>query len=58
MPITIFHGNQDGVINYNSSIRLKEDFKQIKLIILEGQGHNGMTDNLNYKRELKNIFEK
>ncbi len=58
MPIIIFHGNQDRVINYNSSIRLKEDFKQIKLITLEGQGHNGMTDNLNYKRELKNIFEK
>ena len=58
MPITIFHGNQDGVINYNSSVRLKEDFKQIKLITLEGQGHNGMTNNFNYKRELKNIFEK
>ena len=39
MPIVIFHGNQDRVIYYGSSRKLKEQFKeQISLITLEGQG--------------------
>lgn len=59
MPITIFHGNQDGVINYEFSLKLKEEFKtKINLITLNGQGHNGMTDNKDYKRELNNILNK
>ena len=58
VPITIFHGNQDGVINYESSTKLKEDFSQIELITLDGQGHNGITDNENYKSEVKSILEK
>ncbi|WP_025743341.1 alpha/beta hydrolase [Aquimarina pacifica] len=54
MPITIFHGNKDGVIPYESSSKLKDDFeKQIHLITLNGQGHNGMSDNEDYRRELK-----
>lgn len=58
MPITIFHGNIDRVINYKSSLKLKEDFtNKIELITLNGQGHNGMTDNPNYKRELENILQ-
>lgn len=59
MPITIFHGNRDGVINYESSLKLKEEFKtKINLITLIGQGHNGMTDNGDYKSALKNILSK
>lgn len=59
MPITIFHGNQDGVINYESSLKLKEEFKtKVNLITLNGQGHNGMTDNKDYKKELKNILNR
>jgi len=59
MPITIFHGNQDGVINYESSLKLKEELKtKVNLITLNGQGHNGMTDNNDYKKELKNILNK
>ncbi len=57
MPITIFHGNQDEVIPYKSSLRLKEEFNsKVDLIILEGVGHIGMTDSAAYKRELKNIL--
>jgi predicted esterase len=57
MPITIFHGNKDNVINYNSSVKLKEDFKdKVKFITLKGQGHNGMSDNVDYQRELKTIL--
>ena len=59
MPVVIFHGNQDAVIYYGSSIKLKEQFKrQDTLITLNGQGHNGMTYNEEYKTELKKILMK
>lgn len=59
MPITIFHGNDDNVIYYGSSLKLKDDFKkQIELITLINQGHNGMTDNKNYKNKLSEILIK
>jgi len=59
MPVVIFHGNKDEVIYYGSSLKLKDDFKQqVTLILLSGQGHNGMTDNVNYRTELKNILRK
>lgn len=58
MPITIFHGDKDQVINYNSSIKLKEEFPdKVNLIILKNQGHNGITHNIEYKQELKNTLE-
>jgi pimeloyl-ACP methyl ester carboxylesterase len=57
MPIVIFHGNRDEVIYYNSSIKLKELLKMTDtLITLNGQGHNGMTDNPEYKMEIKRIL--
>jgi uncharacterized protein len=59
MPVTIFHGNQDAVIPYESSLRLKEEFKStIHLITLDGMGHNGMSKNEDYKNELKTILSK
>lgn len=59
MPVVIFHGNQDRVIYYGSSLKLKEEFKQQdKLITLNGQGHNGMTYNPVYKTELKKLLTK
>lgn len=57
MPVTIFHGNQDQVIYYGSSLKLEKEFKQQDtLITLNGQGHNGMTENPVYKIELKKIL--
>lgn len=57
MPIVIFHGNQDEVIYYGSSLKLKELFKEKDtLITLNGQGHNGMTDNEEYKTEIRKIL--
>jgi pimeloyl-ACP methyl ester carboxylesterase len=57
MPIVIFHGNQDEVIYYNSSIKLKEIIKKTDtLITLEGQSHNGMTDNPEYQTEIRKIL--
>ena len=59
MPVVIFHGNSDEVIYYGSSLKLKEEFKkQDTLITLNGQGHNGMTDNEEYKMELTKILKK
>ncbi len=57
MPITIFHGNRDNVINYNSSLKLKKDFNQINLITLNGQGHNGITYNKNYIQMLEHLLK-
>ena len=57
MPIVIFHGKQDEVIYYGSSLKLKELFKEKDtLITLNGQGHNGMTDNRDYKIEIQKIL--
>jgi len=57
MPVVIFHGNQDEVIYYGSSLKLKEGFKkQDSLITLIGQGHNGMTENPDYRVEIKKML--
>jgi uncharacterized protein len=57
MPIVIFHGTSDEVIYYNSSIKLKELIKRSDtLITLNGQGHNGMTDNPEYRRAIQKII--
>ncbi len=57
MPIVIFHGDQDEVIYYESSIKLKKLMKESdRLITLYGQGHNGITDNPEYKAGIKKIL--
>lgn len=54
MPIVIIHGKEDEVIPYRSAIRLKDHLKKTDtVIILEGQPHNGMTDNPEYRREIQ-----
>ena len=57
MPITLFHGDQDNVIPYESAVQLKEEFgSRIKLITLVGEGHNGMTDNRDYQNALRGVL--
>ena len=57
MPVIIFHGDADEVIYYGSSIKLKKQFKsQDRLITLKGQGHNGITENLEYKTEIQKVL--
>ncbi|MEO6252862.1 MAG: alpha/beta fold hydrolase [Ferruginibacter sp.] len=59
MPVVIFHGDNDEVIYYNSSIKLKELIKRTDtLITLKGQGHNGMTDNPEYQEAIQKILGK
>ena len=57
MPTIIFHGDYDRVINYQSSLKLQKEFKKNDtLIILENQGHIGITDNSIYKSEIAKIL--
>ena len=57
IPIVLFHGDQDEVIYYNSSVKLKSIIKKTdRLITLPGQGHNGITDNQDYKSALEKIL--
>lgn len=57
MPVVIFHGDRDEVIYYGSSVKLKNELgEKVKLITLPSQGHNGVTDNPEYRRELKKVL--
>ena len=56
-PIVLFHGDRDEVIYYESSLKLKALLKPSdKLVVLPGVGHNGMTDNSLYQREIAKIL--
>jgi uncharacterized protein len=45
------------VIYYGSSLKLKELFKPADtLITLDGQGHNGMSDNTTYLSAIQKII--
>ena len=58
MPVIIFHGNQDEVIYYNSSVKLKGLMKKSdSLITLNGQRHNGMTENIEYRTAVQEILK-
>jgi pimeloyl-ACP methyl ester carboxylesterase len=57
MPIVIFHGDKDEVIYHGSSLKLKKLMKSTDtLIILKDQGHNGMTDNQEYKIAIQKLL--
>ena len=53
----LFHGENDDVIYYRSSVKLKKLMKaNDTLISLPEQGHNGITNNPNYITEIKKIL--
>ncbi|MCX6237887.1 MAG: alpha/beta fold hydrolase [Bacteroidia bacterium] len=57
-PIVLFHGDNDEVIYYNSSVKLKGQMKPgDKLVTLPGQRHNGMSNNPDYLSELNKILK-
>ncbi|MEO5571832.1 MAG: alpha/beta fold hydrolase [Bacteroidia bacterium] len=59
MPIVIFHGDNDEVIYYNSSVKLKEVVnRNVTLITLHGQGHNGLTYNPDYIMQMHKLLMK
>lgn len=56
-PITIFHGDKDDAIYYESSLKLKAHLKSgDELITIPGFNHNGMNDNEIYIRKLTEIL--
>jgi len=56
-PVTIFHGTADRVIYYGSSVKLSKYFKASdRLITLNGQGHNGLNEDPQYRLELKKLL--
>jgi alpha-beta hydrolase superfamily lysophospholipase len=58
MPVVIFHGDQDEVVYFKSSLKLKELMKKTdRLIVLKGQGHNGMSENRDYLNEITRLFK-
>ncbi|HEX8561778.1 MAG TPA: alpha/beta fold hydrolase [Flavobacterium sp.] len=58
MPVVLFHGNNDKVIPHTSSLKLAQHFKTSdSLIILTGQGHNGMSENYQYLEAISRILE-
>ena len=58
MPIAIFHGDADEMIPYDCSVQLMKLTKPTdELITLKGRGHNGMSDNPEYVKELKRVLE-
>ncbi|MBL7910825.1 MAG: alpha/beta fold hydrolase [Bacteroidia bacterium] len=57
-PITIFHGDKDEVIYYNSSVKLKALCKPTdKFITLPGRGHGGINDDPIYITEIDKILK-
>ncbi|KAA3439538.1 alpha/beta hydrolase [Rufibacter hautae] len=57
MPVVLFHGEQDEIIYYGSSLKLRPLLKEgDTLVTLKGQGHNGMTTNPAYLAELQRIL--
>ncbi len=57
MPVIIFHGDRDEVIYHGSSEKLAKECKTVdQFITLKGQGHNGMTDNPEYKSALARLL--
>ncbi len=57
MPITIFHGDNDNIIYYGSSVKLKNIYKdKIDFITLNGENHNGINENYEYAIQLMNIL--
>jgi len=57
MPITSFHGTNDRVLYFGSSEKLKAAHgAKVDFIPLEGEGHNGITDNPVYLKSLQGIL--
>lgn len=57
-PIYLFHGNQDQLISYDNSLKLKKIIKPTdSLYTLENQGHIGINDNVDFQEKLKEILK-
>lgn len=59
VPVVILHGDEDEIVYYGSSLKLKEHFKpEDTLITLKGLGHNNFLDTERYRKEMRRILER
>ncbi len=57
-PVVIFHGDNDNIIYYGSSVKLSKLLKpNDKFITLKNSGHNGMNDDPEYRKHISKILE-
>ena len=58
MPVVLIHGDEDEVIPYSQSLKLKHLFKSSdRLITIPGQTHNGMSTNPDYGKQIKKVLD-
>ncbi|KAI9447045.1 alpha/beta hydrolase fold protein [Russula earlei] len=58
-PVVIIHGANDSTFPVSQAYRLRELCKPIDtLIVLQGQGHNGFTENKEYLPILQSVFKR
>lgn len=55
-PITVFHGDKDEVIPHQHSLQLQKKYPQIDLYILEGFGHNDLSNSREYAFQMRRIL--
>lgn len=59
MPVVVLHGDQDEVVYYGSSLKIRKHFKpEDTLITLKGLGHNNFLDTQPYRKEIEKILER
>ncbi len=59
MPVVVLHGDEDEIVYYGSSLKLKKHFKpEDTLITLKGLGHNDFLDTERYRREIEGILNR
>jgi uncharacterized protein len=57
-PISIFHGDSDEVIYYESSVKLKKELgDKLKFITLKNQRHNGILENQEFMKEINSLLK-
>src|SRR5690606_14997371 len=58
-PVVIMHGDEDEIVYYGSSLKLKQHFKpEDTLITLKGLGHNNFLDTTRYRNEIEKVLSK
>lgn len=58
VPVVMIHGDEDEVIPYGQSLKLKALFKETDtLITIKKLGHNGMTHHDEYGRIIRNVLQ-
>ncbi|WP_194777939.1 alpha/beta hydrolase [Pararhodonellum marinum] len=56
-PVVLFHGREDDIIPMEATMQLNEIGENVEdLILLDNQGHNGMTYHPIYLQKIKEIF--